>query len=114
MQYTYSHLISGKETQLPLKSETSQYADKIAGKFLIQEPISHVELRESEGTLPSSKLYTVPFPSSNIPNLFTPSYIQQISHNPYELLPDYRVPRGFIPTPRRKKKKAKYYRRRYY
>jgi hypothetical protein len=90
----------------------SKYADKIADKFSIREPISQVELRDTEDDLPSSKLYSVPFPKSNIPNLFTPLYFKQVAHDPYEELPIYKPPKGIVLPPIRKKKKNKYYRRR--
>lgn len=102
--------------QIPLNASSSNSADMIAGKFAIEEPISIAEATKEESHLPSTKLYSVPFPDSDIPNLFIPNYLRQnLIYEPYPILPDYKPPRNIIPNikaPRNKRKKNKYYRRR--
>jgi len=91
--------------------EPSVYSS-ISSNFWIKEPTSVPEISEREGSLVSSKLYSLPFPESEVPNMYYPSYIKPIQHEEYPIHPDYKyIPN--IDSRKRKRKKGIYYRSRY-
>lgn len=83
---------------------------KIANSFYVQEPISASELYRQESQLPTSKLYSLPFPKSDVLNLFTPPYIKQIPQMDYPDYPSYKRP-ALPPNISRPKRKKRYARR---
>jgi len=56
---------------------------------MIEEPISISERAAREGSLPTSILYNVPFPSSTIPGQFVPFYEKTENVMPPDFLIDY-------------------------